>query len=188
MSTVPPPPEDEEDVLHRREAADTPVSIILLGFTFLRGGAPIVLLEHVALLEGVVDWGLVVLAWLLQHVVEHAGTSRGRSKDLAGWVDCEGLVLVVVAPLRTCIMAGFLALLAPLVLLLRLLGLAALRGRVVHTLALLVVEDGPTASSPEAKLVAMPNSLLELTGRLRPSSRTRSRQVVPSKKACTISY
>jgi hypothetical protein len=85
-------------------------------------------------------------------------------------------------------MAGFHALLAPLVLLLRLLGLAALRGRVVHTLALLVVEDGPTASSPEAKLVAMPNSLLELTGRLRPSSRTRSRQVVPSKKACTISY
>jgi hypothetical protein len=45
----------------------------------------------------------------------------------------------------------------------------------------------PTASSPEEKLVAMSNSLLESTGGLRPSSRTRSRQVVPSRKACTIS-
>jgi hypothetical protein len=45
----------------------------------------------------------------------------------------------------------------------------------------------PTASSPEAKLVAMSNSTLESTGGLRPSSRTRSQQVVPSRKACTIS-
>jgi hypothetical protein len=28
------------------------------------------------LLEGVVDGGLVVWAWLLQHVIEHAGASR----------------------------------------------------------------------------------------------------------------
>jgi hypothetical protein len=40
-------------------------------------------------------------------------------------------------------MAGLLAFLAPLVFLLGLLGLAALRGRVVHTLALVAVEDGP---------------------------------------------
>jgi hypothetical protein len=45
----------------------------------------------------------------------------------------------------------------------------------------------PTASSPEAKLVAMSNSSFESTGGLRPRSRTRSRHVVPSRKACTIS-
>jgi hypothetical protein len=39
--------------------------------------------------------------------------------------------------------ARLLAFLAPLVLLVGLLGLAALRGRVVHALALLLVEDGP---------------------------------------------
>jgi hypothetical protein len=43
-----------------------------------------------------------------------------------------------------------------------------------------------TASSPEAKLVAMSNNSLESAGGLRPNSRTRSRHVVPSRKACTI--
>jgi hypothetical protein len=80
-----------------------------------------------------------------------------------------------------------LALLAPLVLLLGLFGLAALRGRVVHTLALLPVEDGSHRLLAEAKLVAMSNNSLESNGGLRPSSRTRSRQIVPSRKACTIS-
>jgi hypothetical protein len=37
---------------------------------------------------------------------------------------------------------GLLAFLAPLLFLLGLLGLAALRGRIVHSLALLVVENG----------------------------------------------
>jgi hypothetical protein len=61
MSTVAPlPPEDEEDILHCRKAANTPVSTDLLSLAFLRGGAVVVLLEHVALLEGVVDWDLVV--------------------------------------------------------------------------------------------------------------------------------
>jgi hypothetical protein len=46
-------------------------------------------------------------------------------------------------PLRTCVTAGLLALLTPLVLLLGLLGLAALRGHVVHALSLLAVENGP---------------------------------------------
>jgi hypothetical protein len=46
-------------------------------------------------------------------------------------------------PLRTCLTTGLLALLAPLVLLLGLLELAALCGRIIHTLALLAVEDGP---------------------------------------------
>jgi hypothetical protein len=44
-----------------------------------------------------------------------------------------------------------------------------------------------TASSSETMLVAMSNSSFESTGGLRPSSCTRSRQVVPSRKACTIS-
>jgi hypothetical protein len=72
-------------------------------------------------------------------------------------------------------------------LLLGLLGLAALRGRIVHALAFLFVEDRPTASSPEAKLVAISNNSFESTGGLRPSSHTRSQHVVPSRKACTIS-
>jgi hypothetical protein len=48
-------PNVEEDVLHRREATDVSVTTILLGLAILRGGAAVVLLEHVALLEGVVD-------------------------------------------------------------------------------------------------------------------------------------
>jgi hypothetical protein len=68
-----------------------------------------------------------------------------------------------------------------------LLGLAALRGRVVRALALFAVEDRPHGLFAEAKLVAISNSSLESTGGLRPNSRTRSRHVVPSRKACTIS-
>jgi hypothetical protein len=56
------PLEDEEDVLHRWEAAGIPASPILLSLAFHRGGAAVVLLKHVTLLEGVVDWGLVVRA------------------------------------------------------------------------------------------------------------------------------
>jgi hypothetical protein len=58
-------PEDEEDVLHRREATGVSVTTILLSLALLRGGAALVLLEHVALLEGVVDRCLVVWAGLL---------------------------------------------------------------------------------------------------------------------------
>jgi hypothetical protein len=103
----------------------------------------IVILEHVALLESVVDRSLVVGTRLLQHVVKHAGASRGRSRALSGKVNCEGLVPVVVVPLRACLVMRLLALLPSLVLLLGLFGLAALRGRVVHTLAFLAVEYGP---------------------------------------------
>ena len=45
----------------------------------------------------------------------------------------------------------------------------------------------PTASSPEAKLVAMSRSADAVVGTLRPNSRTRSRQVVPERNAWTIS-
>jgi hypothetical protein len=137
-------PEDEEDVINRREATGVSVTTVLLGLAILCGGAAVVLLEHVALLKGVVDRRPVVRAGLLQHVVEHAGASRGRSRALSGRFNCEGLVPVaVVASLRARLAARLLALLAPLVLLLGLLGLAALRGRVIHVFALFAVEDGP---------------------------------------------
>jgi hypothetical protein len=85
----------------------------------------------------------MVQAQLLQHVVERTGASRGCSRAPAGRVDYEDLIHFVVAPLRACITVGLLALLAPLVFLLGLLGLTALCGCVVHALALLAVEDGP---------------------------------------------
>jgi hypothetical protein len=139
------------------------------------------------LLEGVVDRRLVVRTWLLQHVVEYPRASRGRSRAPSSWVNSKSLIAVVVVPLLACLAARLLSLLAPLALLVGLLGLAALCGRVVHALALLSVKDRPTASSPEAKLVAMSNNSFESAGGLHPSSRTRSRHVMPLRKACTIS-
>jgi hypothetical protein len=184
---LPPSPEDEEDVLHGRETAGAPVTTVLLGLIPLRGDAIVVHLEHVALLEGVVNRGLVVWAWLLQHVVEHTGASRGPLRVLAGGVDSDGLVIVLVASLRTRVVVGLLALLASLMFLRGLFGLVALHGRVSTRLSFFPSKMAPTASSLEAKLVVMSNSSLELTGGLRPSSRTRSLQVMPSRKACTIS-
>jgi hypothetical protein len=52
--------EDEEDVLHRWEATGVAIAPVLLGLTLLRGGVAVLLFEHVALLEGVVDQRLVV--------------------------------------------------------------------------------------------------------------------------------
>jgi hypothetical protein len=49
------PPKDEEDILHHGEAAGITVTPILLGLVVLHGGAAVVSLEQVALLEGVVD-------------------------------------------------------------------------------------------------------------------------------------
>jgi hypothetical protein len=85
----------------------------------------------------------MVWARLLQHVIEHAGALRGRLRALSHRVNCEGLVSVVVVSLRAGFSAGLFDLLAPLVLLLGLLGLASLCGCVVHAPALLVVEDDP---------------------------------------------
>jgi hypothetical protein len=180
-------PEDGEDFLHRREAGDVPVTTVLFSLAILRGGVTVVFLKHVALLEGVVDWSLVVWTRLFQHVIEHSRSSRGRSRALAGRVNRESLVPVVIASLRACFSAGLLALLASLVLLLGVFGLAALRGASFTCLPFLSLKMAPTASSPEAKLVAMSNSSLESTGGLLPSLRTRSRQVIPSRKVCTIS-
>jgi hypothetical protein len=120
--------------------AGVAVTPVFLGLNLL---AAVILLEHVALLEGVVDRRLVVRAGFLQHVVEHPRASRGRSRTPSSWVNSKGFVPIVVAPLLARLAARLLALLAPLELLLGLLGLAALRGRVVHALALLPVEDSP---------------------------------------------
>jgi hypothetical protein len=136
------PPEDEEDVLHNGEVAGVAITPVLLGLVVLRGGAAVEPLEHVALLEGVVDRRLVVGTWLLQHVVEHSRASRGRSRAPSSRVNSKSFaVVVVVAPLLARLAARLLSLLPPLVLLAELLGLAALRRRVVRALALLAVED-----------------------------------------------
>jgi hypothetical protein len=137
------PPEDEEDVFHRGEADGVAVTPILLDLAILRSGAGVVSFEQVALLEGVVDRRLVVRTGLLRHVVKYVGASRGRSRAPLSWLYSERLVAIIVAPLRARLAVRLLTFLAPLVLLLGLLGLAALRGRVVHALALLPVEDAP---------------------------------------------
>jgi hypothetical protein len=181
-----PPPEDEEDVFHGGEAAGVAITPVLLGLVILRGGVAIEPLEHVALLEVVVDRHLVIRTWLLQHVVENPRASRGRSRAPSSWVNSKGFIAIVVSPLLARLVARLLSLLSPLVLLVGLLGLAALRGRVVHAFAFLPSKIAPTASSPESKLVPMSNSSFESAGGLRPSLRMRSRHVVPSRKACTI--
>jgi hypothetical protein len=135
------PLEDEEDVFYGGEAAGVAITPGLLGLVVLRGGATVEPLEHVALLEGVVDWCLVVGTWLFQHVVEYSRTSRGRSRAPSSRVNNKGLAVVGVASLLARLAARLLPLLAPLVLLVELLRLSALRGRVARALALLAVED-----------------------------------------------
>jgi hypothetical protein len=137
------PPKDEEHVLHGGEAAGVAISSVLLGLRILRGGATVELLEHVALLKRVVYWGLVVWTRLLQHVVKHPWTSRGRSRASSSRVNSKGLGIIAVAPLLARLAARLLPFLAPLVLLVGLPGLAALRGCVVRALALLAVKDRP---------------------------------------------
>jgi hypothetical protein len=91
----------------------------------------------------VVDRRLVVGTWLLQHVVENSRASRGRSRAPSSRVNSKSFAVIVVVPLLARLAARLLSLLAPLVLLAGLLGLAALRGCVVHAFALLAVEDCP---------------------------------------------
>jgi hypothetical protein len=137
------PPEDEEDVLHRREAAGVAVTPILLGLADLRGGATVIPLQQVALLEGVVDWRLVVGTGIFQHVVKHPRASRGRPRAPLSWVHSKGFVPTVVAPLLAHLAVRLLSVLSRLVLMLGVLGLAALSGRVIHALAFLPLEDRP---------------------------------------------
>jgi hypothetical protein len=136
-------PKDEEHVFHGGEAVGVAIASVFLGLCLLHGGAAIELLEHIALLKGVVYWGLVVRTWLFQHVIEHPRTSRGRSRAPSSRVDSEGLGITAVAPLLAHLAARLLSLLAPLVVAVGLLGLAALRGRVLRAPALLAVKDRP---------------------------------------------
>jgi hypothetical protein len=136
-------PEDEENVFHSGEAAGVVVTPIFLGLGVLRGGAAVEPLEHVALLEGVVDQRLVVGTWLLQHVVENPRASRGWLRAPSSRVNSKIFVVAVVVPLLARLAVRLLSLLAPLVLLAELLRLAALRGRIIRVLSLLVVEDRP---------------------------------------------
>ena len=82
---------------------------------------------------------------------------------------------------------GLEDLLLPLATLSLLLGEAGCRGPggLVPPLPLasLLGKMAPTASSLEAKLVAMSRSADAVVGTLRPNSRTRSRQVVPERNA-----
>jgi hypothetical protein len=89
-------------------------------------------------------------------------------------------------PLRTCLATKLLAFLASFVLLLGLLGLAALRGRVVHTLAFHVVEDGPHRLLAGSETGGGVEQLVGVDRQAPPKLAKRSRQVVPSRKACTI--
>jgi hypothetical protein len=123
----------------------------------------------------------------LQHVVEYPRASRGRSRAPSSWVNSKGFVAVVIAPLLAHLAAQLLPFLAPFVLPLGSLDLLPSVGASSTRLPFFPSKIAPTASSPEAKLVAMSNSSFESTDGMRPSSRTRSRQVVPSRKACTIS-
>jgi hypothetical protein len=118
-------------------------TLVLLCLVVLCGGTAVEPLEHVALLEGVVDRRFVVGTWLLQHVVENSQASRGQSRAPSSRVNSKCFAVVVVVPLLARLAARLLSLFALLVLLAGLLGLAALCGRVVHVFALLAVKDRP---------------------------------------------
>jgi hypothetical protein len=66
-------------------------------------------------------------------------------------------------------MLGLLDLIAPLLLLRGVLGLAALRRRVLRVFAFLIIEDRPNCLFSRVKLVAISNSSLESTSGLLPS-------------------
>src|SRR6185369_5272659 len=100
--------EDEEGVLYRGELVDSTfvASLVLLVLVAMRD-AVVVLPEHLALLEGVVDRALVVRARLLEHVVEQAATtSRGASRALAVRGGDEGLIGVLRLLLPTLVRWG----------------------------------------------------------------------------------
>jgi hypothetical protein len=116
----------------------------------------------------VVDQRLVVQVGFLQHVVEYAGASRGCSRAPSSWVNSEGFVPVVVAPLHAHLAARLVTFFAPLVLLLGLLGLVAFRGCVVHALAIFPVEDGPHRLLAGGKAGGDVEQLVGVNGRTAP--------------------
>ena len=77
--------EDKEGVLHWEELVISTfvARILLLVFIAMRD-AVVVFLEHLTLLEGMIDRALVVRTRLLKHVIELAtSASRGASRSLA---------------------------------------------------------------------------------------------------------
>ena len=91
---------DEEGVLHWGELVISifVASVLLLVFVVMCD-AVVVLLEHLALLEGMIDRALVVRARLLKHVIELSTTaSRGASRSFAVRDGSEGLLGVLCPP------------------------------------------------------------------------------------------
>jgi hypothetical protein len=78
-----------------------------------------------------------------QHVIENPRTSRGRSRAPSSRVNSKSLGVTAVAALLARLTAWLLSLFAPLILVVGLPGLAALRGRIILALAFLAVEDCP---------------------------------------------
>src|SRR6185312_1740490 len=96
---------DEESVLHWGELViSTFVARIHLLVLVAMRDAVVILLEHFALLEGMVDQALVVRARLLEHVVELATTtSRGASRPFVVWGGSKGLLGVLCPPRLTLV-------------------------------------------------------------------------------------
>ena len=129
----------------RELVVSTFVASILLFVLIAMRDAIVVLPEHLALLEGVVDRALVISTRLLKHVVEQATTaSRGASRSFTVRGGSEGLLGVLYRPQSALVRWDRLLSLPPPLLFLGGVGLdvAALRGRIVLALARLVIEDG----------------------------------------------
>src|SRR6185437_14225148 len=120
-------------------------SVLLLVFIAMRD-AVVILLEHFALLEVMIDRALVVRARFLKYVVELATTSsRGASRSFAVWGGSKGLLRVFCLPRPALDWWDWLLSLPPALLFLGGgvgLDVTALRGRIVLAFARLVVEDG----------------------------------------------
>jgi len=150
------------------------VSIVLAPLLGIIVGEPelgVVSPEHGALLEGVLYQALMVWAGSFKHVVEEPWASRILAVCGHDEPGLENLLF----PLASLLFLGGRDVEAPGVSS-RLFPLESLLGKMA-----------PTASSPEAKLVAMSRSADVVVGTLRPNSRTRSRQVVPERNAWMIS-
>jgi hypothetical protein len=121
------------------------------------------------LLEGVGDRGLVLRAGLLQHVIEHAGPSRGPRGPLRA-----GSTVRASSSSSPCSYAcvrrwGFLTFFPRFCFFAESLDLLLSAGVSSVCLPFLPSKIASTASSPEVKLVAISNSSLESTSGLLPS-------------------
>src|SRR6185312_3094816 len=138
------PSKDEEGVLHWGELIiSTFVASILFLVLITMRNAVVILLEHLALLEGMIDRALVVMTRLLKHVVEQATTaSRGASRSFAVRGGSKGLLGVLCLPRSVLVRWDRLLSLPPPLLFHGGgvgLDVAALRGRIVLALVRLIV-------------------------------------------------